>query len=117
MITIDGIDLDRVPVHVACVMDGNGRWAQARGLRRTEGHAAGEDAIVETIDAAVELDVRWLTLYAFSTENWTRPASEVSFLMRLNESILLRRVPEFDERNMRVRFIGRTDRRLPAHSS
>jgi undecaprenyl diphosphate synthase len=114
MITVDGIDPTRIPDHIACVMDGNGRWAQARGLKRTDGHAAGEEAIIDTISGAAELGVRWLTLYAFSTENWTRPASEVAFLMRLNESILVRRVDEFDERNIRIRFIGRTDRRLPA---
>jgi len=114
MITIDGIDPTRIPDHIACVMDGNGRWAQARGLKRTDGHAAGEEAMVEAMEAADELGVRWLTLYAFSTENWARPASEVRFLMRLNESILVRRIDELDDRNIRVRFIGRTDRRLPA---
>jgi len=114
MITIDGIDPTRIPEHIACVMDGNGRWAQARGLKRTDGHEAGEEAMIDAIKAADELGVKWLTLYAFSTENWNRPVAEVSFLMKLNESLLLRRIDEFDEKNMRVRFIGRTDRRLPA---
>jgi len=113
MITIDGIDPNRIPDHIACVMDGNGRWAQARGLARTDGHAAGEQAMLDTIEACDELGVGWLTLYAFSTENWARPAAEVKFLMNLNESMLLRHVDRLRERNIRVRFIGRTDRRLP----
>ena len=114
MITVDGIDPTLIPEHIACVMDGNGRWAQARGLKRTDGHSAGEEAMIDTIYAADELGVRWLTLYAFSTENWNRPKAEVAFLMRLNESLLLRRVDEFNERDVRIRFIGRTDRRMPA---
>ena len=114
MITIDGIDPTRIPAHIACVMDGNGRWAQARGLKRTDGHEAGEEAMIDTIYAADELGVRWLTLYAFSTENWNRPTTEVAFLMRLNESLLLRRIDEFHEKDVRIRFIGRTDRRMPA---
>ncbi|MBT8241864.1 MAG: undecaprenyl diphosphate synthase family protein, partial [Acidimicrobiia bacterium] len=67
------IDPRRVPRHVACVMDGNGRWAEERNLVRTEGHAAGEQALVDTVDAALELGIEWLTVYAFSTENWRRP--------------------------------------------
>ncbi|MCX7619317.1 MAG: polyprenyl diphosphate synthase [Acidimicrobiales bacterium] len=108
-----GIDPRRIPSHVACVMDGNGRWAQQRGLKRTEGHAAGEQALVDTVHAAVDLGIEWLTLYAFSTENWKRPPSEVRFLMRLNEMILRRRIDELDERGVRVRFLGRRDRRVP----
>ena len=78
-------------MHVGCVMDGNGRWAQRRGLRRTEGHAAGEEALWDVVDGALELGVRWLTVYAFSTENWKRPVDEVRFLMNFNRDILTRR--------------------------
>lgn len=113
MIIFPDLDLDRVPKHVACVMDGNGRWAQQRGLKRTDGHVAGEEALLDTVRAADDLGVKWLTVYAFSTENWKRPPTEVRFLMKLNESILTRRIDELDERNVRVRFLGRRDRRVP----
>ena len=85
------IDRARVPGHVAIVMDGNGRWATQRGLQRTDGHAAGESALWDTIEGAVEVGVRWLTVYAFSTENWARPPSEVLFLMNFNRGLLQRR--------------------------
>jgi undecaprenyl diphosphate synthase len=107
------IDRTRLPVHIACVMDGNGRWAQKRGLPRTEGHAAGEEALFDTVEGAVDIGVRWLTVYAFSTENWRRPVDEVRFLMRFNESLLLRRVDELDKLGVRVRFSGRRDWRVP----
>ena len=85
------LDLSRVPQHVACVMDGNGRWAQAQNMARTEGHAAGEEALFDTIERAQAVGVGWLTVFAFSTENWKRPAEEVKFLMEFNESLLVRR--------------------------
>lgn len=110
---LDGIDLDRVPAHVGCVMDGNGRWAQKRGLKRTDGHAAGEEALFDAVHGALELGIRWLTVYAFSTENWRRPVDEVRFLMRFNESLLERRRDELDELGVRIRFIGRRDWRVP----
>ena len=69
-------------------MDGNGRWAKRRGLKRTEGHAAGEEALFDTVEGGLELGLRWMTVYAFSTENWRRPLDEVRFLMRFNESLL-----------------------------
>jgi len=100
-------------VHVAAVMDGNGRWAQRRGLKRTDGHAAGEEALFDTVEGALELGVRWLTVYAFSTENWRRPADEVRFLMGFNESLLVRRRDELHERGVRIRFLGRRDWRVP----
>ena len=109
----DGIDPGRVPAHVACVMDGNGRWAQRQGLPRTEGHAAGEHALFDTVEGALDLGIEWLTVYAFSTENWKRPRDEVRFLMGFNESILLRRRDELHERGVRVRFVGRRDWRVP----
>ncbi|MBK5223060.1 MAG: di-trans,poly-cis-decaprenylcistransferase [Acidimicrobiia bacterium] len=109
----DGIDPRHIPAHVACVMDGNGRWAQRRGLPRTDGHAAGEEALFDTVDGAIDLGLGWLTVYAFSTENWRRPRDEVKFLMNFNESILVRRRDELHERGVRMRFIGRRDWRVP----
>ena len=110
---VAGIDPDRIPTHVAVVMDGNGRWAQRRGLKRTEGHAAGEEALFDTVEGALELGIKWLTVYAFSTENWKRPTDEVRYLMGFNESILTRRRDEMHERGVRMRFAGRRDWRVP----
>jgi undecaprenyl diphosphate synthase len=112
-VDLTGIDLGRVPRHVACVMDGNGRWAQQRGLKRTEGHAAGEEALFDSVEGALALGIEWLTVYAFSTENWRRPPDEVRFLMRFNESILQRRRDELHAKGVRIRFIGRRDWRVP----
>jgi undecaprenyl diphosphate synthase len=109
----DGIDPARIPAHVACVMDGNGRWAERRGLPRTDGHAAGERALFDTVEGALDLGLQWLTVYAFSTENWRRPTDEVRFLMGFNESLLLRRRDELHERGVRVCFVGRRDWRVP----
>ncbi len=110
---VPGIDPGRIPVHVAAVMDGNGRWAQRRGLKRTEGHAAGEEALMDAVEGALDLGVRWLTVYAFSTENWRRPTDEVRFLMGFNESLLVRRRDELNDKGVRIRFIGRRDWRVP----
>ncbi len=110
---LPGIDPERVPTHVAAVMDGNGRWAQGRGLKRTEGHAAGEEALFDTVEGALELGLRWFTVYAFSTENWRRPIDEVRFLMNFNEGILLRHRDQLDEWGVRIRFAGRRDWRVP----
>jgi undecaprenyl diphosphate synthase len=109
----DELDRSRIPTHVACVMDGNGRWANQRGLPRTEGHAAGEIALVDAVDGALALGVKWLTMYAFSTENWRRPADEVRYLMGFNESLLMRRRDELNEKGVRIRFSGRRDWRVP----
>ncbi len=108
-----GIDATRIPSHVACVMDGNGRWAQRRGLKRTDGHSAGEEALLDAAHGALELGISWLTVYAFSTENWRRPTDEVRFLMGFNESLLVRRRDELHELGVRIRFIGRRDWRVP----
>ena len=94
-------------------MDGNGRWAKRRGLRRTEGHAAGEEALFDTVEGALDIGLKWLTVYAFSTENWKRPLDEVRFLMRFNESLLLKRRDDLNDRGVRVRFIGRRGGRVP----
>ncbi|HEX9467493.1 MAG TPA: polyprenyl diphosphate synthase [Acidimicrobiia bacterium] len=107
------LDPRRIPRHVAIVMDGNGRWAQRRGLKRTDGHAAGEKALFDTIEGALEVGLRWMTVYAFSTENWRRPLDEVRFLMRFNESLLLRRRDDLLRMGVRVRFIGRRGGRVP----
>jgi len=112
-IVISDIDLSKMPRHVAIVMDGNGRWAQRRGLKRTDGHAAGEEALFDTVEGALEIGLPWLTVYAFSTENWRRPIDEVRFLMNFNESLLLRRRDELNDRGVRVRFIGRRSGRVP----
>lgn len=102
-----------VPNHIAVIMDGNGRWATARGLERTAGHEAGEDALFEAIEGCLAAGVEWLTVYAFSTENWRRPKDEVRFLLNFNRSLLRRRRDELNERDVRVRFIGRRNWRVP----
>jgi undecaprenyl diphosphate synthase len=111
--SVEGIDHARIPSHVAFVMDGNGRWARARGLQRTDGHAAGEEAMLDTIEGGLEVGVRWLTMYAFSTENWRRPADEVRFLMNFNQGILTRHRDHLHEQGVRIRFSGRRDWRVP----
>lgn len=110
---MEPLDPTRLPAHVAIVMDGNGRWAKQRGLKRTEGHAAGEEALFDTVDGALDIGLRWLTVFAFSTENWRRPLDEVRFLMNFNEHLLLKRRDDLDERGVRVRFIGRRGGRVP----
>src|SRR6202167_4413990 len=103
---LDDLDPKRMPRHVACVMDGNGRWAQKRGLPRTEGHRAGEEALFDAICGALELGVQWFTVYAFSTENWGRPADEVRFLLSvIADELLLGRRDELNEMGVRIRFI------------
>jgi undecaprenyl diphosphate synthase len=109
----EGLDLAHLPRHVAIVMDGNGRWATRRGLKRTEGHAAGEHALFDTVEGALDIGLDWMTVYAFSTENWRRPVDEVRYLMNFNEGLLLRRRDELHERGVRVRFIGRRGGRVP----
>jgi len=95
-------------------MDGNGRWAQRRGLKRTDGHAAGEEALFDTVHGALDIGIEWLTVFAFSTENWRRPLDEVRFLMRFNEGLLVRRRDELHELGVRVRFVGRRTGRVPS---
>jgi undecaprenyl diphosphate synthase len=109
----EGIDTNRVPAHVACVMDGNGRWAYQRGLSRTEGHAAGEEAMLDAVYGALDIGVSWLSMYAFSTENWRRPTDEVHFLMNFNEAILRRHRVELNGLGVRICFSGRRDWRVP----
>ncbi len=108
-----GIDPDEIPRHIAVVMDGNGRWAQERGLRRTEGHIKGEDALFECIEGALELGIEWVTVYAFSTENWRRPKEEVKFIVNFNRDTLRKRRDELHERDVRIRSMGRRNWRMP----
>lgn len=100
-----------VPRHIALVMDGNGRWANSRGLTRTEGHKAGETALFDVVIGAIEAGVEYLTVYAFSTENWNRSPDEVRFLMGFNREVLVRRRDQLNDLNVRVRWAG-TPRRL-----
>ncbi|MEM7287318.1 MAG: polyprenyl diphosphate synthase [Actinomycetota bacterium] len=108
-----GLDPDAIPRHLAVVMDGNGRWAQERGLKRTEGHIRGEDALFECIEGALELGIEWVTVYAFSTENWRRPKEEVKFIVNFNRDTLRKRRDELHERNVRIRSMGRRNWRMP----
>ena len=98
---------ERVPAHVAAIMDGNGRWAEMRGLSRSQGHEAGERALFDVVEGALEIGIRYLSAYAFSTENWTRPEDEVEFLMNFNRKLLRQRRNDMNERNVRIRRIGR----------
>jgi trans,polycis-polyprenyl diphosphate synthase len=98
---------EAIPRHVALIMDGNGRWAKARGLPRTAGHMAGEHALFEVVEGALEIGVRHVTAYAFSTENWRRSPDEVRFLMGFNRDTIHRRREELHERGVRVRWAGR----------
>jgi len=96
-----------VPQHVAIVMDGNGRWANQRGLPRTEGHKAGEAALLDVMAGAIEIGIRHVSVYAFSTENWKRSPEEVRFLMGFNKDVLRRRRDIMNEWGIRVRWSGR----------
>ena len=98
------------PRYVAIIMDGNARWAATRGLSVTEGHRAGTDTLKRTVDIAGDLGIAQLTVYAFSTENWSRPRPEVEGLMELFAELIESEVPELHEERTRVRFVGRRDR-------
>ena len=99
-----------VPRHVAIIMDGNGRWAKQRGLPRTAGHTAGEAAMFDVVQGALEIGIRHLSIYAFSTENWKRPPAEVRFLMGFKRETLRNRRDQFNEMGVRVRWAGRRPR-------
>lgn len=107
---LERIDRSNVPRNVALIMDGNGRWAKKRWLPRSAGHRAGVEVLTPILEAAGRAGVRSLTLYAFSTENWTRPEDEVSGLMSLFIEKAKTKVPELHERGARLRFVGRTER-------
>jgi undecaprenyl diphosphate synthase len=110
---LQDLDPSRIPRHVAIVMDGNGRWAAQRGLPRTKGHEAGEQALYDVVEGALDLGLRYLTVYAFSTENWRRPRAEVRWLMNFNRTLIRRRRDELHDRGVQIRFIGRRDWRMP----
>ncbi len=104
------------PRHVAIIMDGNGRWAAARGLPRTAGHTVGEEALFDVVHGALGAGIEWLTVYTFSTENWSRSPEEVAFLMGFKDQLLTRRRDELHELGVRVLFLGdRDDPRVPDH--
>jgi len=108
------IELSRLPGHVAVVMDGNGRWANQRGLPRIAGHEAGERALFDLVAGAIEVGVPYLSVYAFSTENWKRSPEEVRFLMGYNRDVLRRRRDQLHEWGVRVRWAGRRPRLWPS---
>jgi undecaprenyl diphosphate synthase len=95
-----------IPRHIAIIMDGNGRWAQSRGLPRSAGHRMGVEAVRRTVRAAIEIGVKYLTIFSFSSENWARPASEIDDLMGLMKRFIRRDLAELHENNVRVRVIG-----------
>lgn len=107
---LPSIPAEFLPNHIALVMDGNGRWAQQRGLKRTEGHKRGEAVLMDVVDACLALGVPYLSAYAFSTENWRRSAEEVRFLMGFNRDVLRRQRNELDAKGVRVRWVGRRPR-------
>ena len=104
------IPAELLPAHIASVMDGNGRWARQRGLPRTKGHEAGEAALVDVVHGALELGLRTLSVYAFSTENWKRSPDEVRFLMSFNRDVIHNRRDELHDMGVRVRWAGRRPR-------
>ncbi|WKZ47378.1 MAG: polyprenyl diphosphate synthase [Anaerolineales bacterium] len=107
------IPLDKVPRHVAMIMDGNGRWALSRGLPRLAGHKAGTENLRRVIRASVEFGVKYLTIYAFSTENWGRPPEEVQGLMFILEDVIDRELAELNKEGVQLRHIGRLERLAP----
>lgn len=99
-----------LPRHVAIVMDGNGRWAKQRGLKRTDGHARGEASLLDVIHGAIEIGIPYMSAYAFSTENWKRSPEEVSWLMGFNRDVIHRRRDELNELGVKIRWAGRRPR-------
>jgi undecaprenyl diphosphate synthase len=106
------MDPKQIPQHVALVMDGNGRWAKQRGLARTAGHEAGEASLIDMVHGAIEIGVKELSAYAFSTENWRRSPEEVKFLMEFNRQVLRKRRDEMNELGVKIRWVGREKRLL-----
>jgi undecaprenyl diphosphate synthase len=102
-----------IPTHVAIIMDGNGRWAVSRGLPRLAGHRAGTENLRRIIEACIEFGIKYLTIYAFSTENWGRPAEEVQGLMRIIEDVIDRELQQLKDQGVQLRHIGQLDRLRP----
>src|SRR6478672_10702508 len=107
------VNFGALPSHIAIIMDGNGRWAAQRHLPRVEGHRAGIDAVRDVVETSARLGIRVLTLYAFSVENWKRPATEVSMLMTLLKRYLRLELDAINRNNIRFAVIGRTDELAP----
>ena len=105
---------EQKPTHIAIIMDGNGRWALSRGLPRMAGHRAGTENVRRVIKACVEFGIPYLTLYAFSTENWGRPREEVQGLMRILEDVIDRELPELHDQGVQLHHLGRLDQLKPA---
>src|SRR5512143_4131617 len=103
-----------MPTHVAIIMDGNGRWALSRGLPRLAGHRAGTENLRRIIEACIEFGIKYLTIYAFSTENWARPSGEVQGLMRIFENVIDSELQELHDQGVKLRHIGRLDRLRPS---
>src|SRR6516165_8808131 len=110
---LEKLDLDRLPRHIAVIMDGNGRWAQKRHFPRVAGHRAGTQSARTTIETCARLRIEALTLYAFSVENWRRPKTEIDFLMQLLREYLKKEMPLLQKNEIRMRFLGRLEE-LPA---
>ncbi len=104
----------KIPTHIGIIMDGNGRWALARGLPRMAGHRAGTENLRRIIEACIEFGIKYLTIYAFSTENWGRPSEEVQGLMRIFENVIDSELQELHDQGVRLRHIGRLDRVRPS---
>jgi undecaprenyl diphosphate synthase len=104
---MEALDAEKLPRHIAIIPDGNGRWAQQRGLSREDGHRRGTEVMRDTIEAALEFQIPMVTVYAFSTENWDRPAVEVNALMALLKRYLRKEANEFADRGVRIQVIGR----------
>jgi undecaprenyl diphosphate synthase len=111
---LQSINRNALPAHIAVIMDGNGRWARKRGLPRVAGHRSGINAVREVVEGCAEIGISFLTLYAFSVENWKRPATEVRTLMLLLREFLNREIDNLDRNNIRLKTIGRTDQLEPA---
>ena len=111
--SLSNIPADKLPLHVAIIMDGNGRWAISRGLPRLAGHRAGTENLRRVIRASVEFGVKYLTIYAFSTENWGRPPEEVRGLMRILEDVIDKELAELNKEGVQLRHIGRLERLAP----
>ncbi len=107
--TYTTLDQDKMPQHIAIIMDGNGRWAKNKGLPRALGHRAGVESLREIVNLAIDLNLKVLTVYAFSTENWKRPKEEVNLLMNLFSEYIDSEVDEMYRRNVQIRFIGKID--------
>ena len=109
----DGLPI-KIPAHIGIIMDGNGRWALSRGLPRMAGHRAGTENLRRIIEACIEFGIKYLTIYAFSTENWGRPTAEVQGLLRIFENVIDDELDELHDEGVQVRHIGRLDRLKPS---